>query len=154
MMGSGDDITISSGGILNVIGANDYSTSVQQDASADINISSGGKIKIGDGSSSTGNGYEAFATSTTNVWNDGAIYEYDINRAFVAPGLTYFPNADETTIPIFRVSAVSGTPGSGSSSDFHLNGILELNTDLIFKELETNIFERRNKGNYTVNTDR
>ncbi len=88
--GVGDDITLANGGILEVISADDYSISVQQDASADINISTGGKIKIGDGSSSTGDGYEAFATSTTNVWNDGAIYEYDINRAFVSAGIDLF----------------------------------------------------------------
>ncbi|MGN6603270.1 MAG: hypothetical protein ACTHK8_12520 [Ginsengibacter sp.] len=148
--GPADDITISDGGILQIISGDDYSTSVQQDASADINIASGGKIKIGDGTSSTGDGYEAFATSTTNVWNDGAIYEYDIDKAFAAPGLTYFPNADGNTIPIFRVSAVSGTPGSGSSSDFHLNGILELNTDLTFSGTGDKYLRDGVKGNYKL----
>ena len=61
--GAGDDITIPPDGILQVTSTADYATSVQQAATANINIASGGKIKIGNGSSSTGNGYEAFATS-------------------------------------------------------------------------------------------
>ncbi|MGN6800736.1 MAG: hypothetical protein ACTHJN_02455 [Ginsengibacter sp.] len=148
--GTGDDITIEDGGILEVISADNYSTSVQQNASGAIDISTGGKIKIGDGTSSTGDGYESFATSNTNVWNDGAIYEYDIDRAFAAPGLTYFPNADENTLPVFRVSAVDGTPGSGSSSDFHLNGILELNTDLTFSGTGDKYLRDGVKGNYKL----
>ncbi|HEU5052820.1 MAG TPA: T9SS type A sorting domain-containing protein, partial [Hanamia sp.] len=151
--GNGDDVTIESGGVLEVISENDYSIAVQQAPTANINIASGGKIKIGDGTASTGDGYEAFATSTTNVWNDGAIYEYDLDKAFAAPGLTYFPYADGNTIPIFRISAVSGTPGSGSSSDFHVNGILELNTDLNFKGTGDKYLRDGIRGDYSISQE-
>jgi len=130
--GAGDDITIPSNGILKITSTTDYSTCVQQSSNADINIASGGKITIGDGTSSTGNGYEAFATSTTNVWNDGAIFEYNIDKPFQAPGLVYFPNAISSVIPIFRVIKVSGTPGIGSTKNLYVNGILEVNTNLTF----------------------
>ncbi len=89
--GAGDDITISSNGILKVTSTSDYATSVQQAATAKINIAPGGKITIGNGSSSTGNGYEAFATSATNVWNDGAIFEYNNNGIFQIAGINLFP---------------------------------------------------------------
>ncbi len=148
--GTGDDIAILSGGILKVTSTSDYTTSVQQSAGANINIASGGKITIGDGSSSTGNGYEAFATSTINVWNDGSIYEYNVDRAFEAPGLTYFPNASATAVPVFRVTTVSGTPGSGSSSDFHVNGLLEVNTDFTFSGTGDKYLRDGIKGNSTL----
>lgn len=126
--GIGDDLSISPNGMLRITSANNYANSVMQ-SGAVINIQTGGKITIGDGSSSIGSGYENFATSVTNIWNDGAIYEYNSNTAFAANGLTYFPNAG-SNIPIFRVSKVSGTTGGGSPT--LINGILEVNSSFTF----------------------
>ncbi|HSN08014.1 MAG TPA: hypothetical protein VLS85_03195, partial [Hanamia sp.] len=148
--GAGDDIIIPSNGVLRITSTSDYATSVQQVANANINIVSGGKITIGNGSSSTGNGYESFATSTTNVWNDGSVFEYNNNKPFEAPGLVYFPNVSSTVIPIFRVNTVSGTPGVGSTKNFYVNGILEVNTDLTFSGTGDKYFRNGIRGTATL----
>ena len=148
--GVGDDITISSNGILKVINASDYVTSVQQAATAKINVATGGKITIGNGSSSTGNGYEGFATSTVNVWNDGAIFEYNNNGIFQIAGLTYFPNASPAITPVFKIIKVNGTAAAGTGKDFYLNGLLQFSTDVTFSGAGRKTFRNGIKGTATI----
>ncbi len=100
--GAGDDITIPANGILQVTSSDDYSNSVIQSANANINIATNGKIEIGDGSSSTGDGYEAFATSANNIWNDGAVFEYNNNGVFQIAGSNLFSKFIKSEIPIFQ----------------------------------------------------
>jgi hypothetical protein len=148
--GNGDDILIPANGVLQITNSNDYATSVIQADGATIDISTNGKIEIGDGSSSTGNGYESFATSTKNVWNDGAVFEYNCDKTFAAPGLIYFPNVAKNVIPVFRVSTVSGTPGSGSTKDFYVYGILEVNCDFTFAGTGDKYFRNGIRGAATL----
>jgi hypothetical protein len=148
--GDGDDISVAENGVLQITSEDDYATSVIQTDGADINISANGKIEIGDGSSSTGNGYENFATSESNMWNDGAVFEYNCDKTFAAPGLIYFPNVAENVIPVFRVSTVSGTPGLGSGSDFRVNGILEVNCDFTFSGSGDKYFRDGIRGNHML----
>jgi len=145
--GSGDDLSISPNGTLRIASANNYASSVMQSTGAIINIQTGGKITIGDGASSIGSGYENFATSTINIWNDGAIYEYNNNTAFAANGLTYFPNAG-SNIPIFRVSKISGTAGGGSP--LLINGILEVNSSFTFAGSSSKTFRNGIRGTATL----
>ncbi len=145
--GAGDDLFISPNGVLRIINANNYATSVMQSPGAVINIHTGGKITIGDGLSSIGSGYESLATSVMNVWNDGAIYEYNSNAAFEASGLTYFPNAG-SDIPIFRVTKVNGMPGG--SSPIIINGILEVSSSFAFTGGSSKIFRNGIRGNATL----
>ncbi len=128
--GVGDDLSISSNGILKILTTANYATSVNQIANASINIAKNGKIIIGDGISSMGKGYEVFATSLVNKWNDGAVFEFNDLNVFAIAGLTYFPNADVDEIPIFRVLKVNA--GIAAANDFLLKGLLELNTDITF----------------------
>ena len=148
--GQGDDIIISPGGVLKITSSQDYSATIKQSGNASINISANGKIQIGDGSAFTGNGYENFATSLSNIWNNGAVYEFNCSKKFEAPGLTYFPNAPSNVIPVFRVSTVSGTPGSGSSSPLYVNGILEVNCDFTFSGTGDKYLRNGIRGNYTL----
>ena len=142
--GAGDDIIISENGILRIVSTGNYATVLQQSVGANINITSGGKIIIGNGIASTGNGYEGFATSIVNTWNDGAVYEWNSNSTFAIADLTYFPNAG-TSIPKFRVTKVGGT--INSSKDFFLNGILEVNTDMAFSGGGKKYFRNGIRGN-------
>ncbi len=145
--GAGDDLFISPNGVLIITCANNYASSVSQLSGAIINIQTGGKITIGDGASSLGSGYENFATSSINIWNDGAIYEYNSNTAFAANGLTYFPNAGYD-VPIFRVTKVNGTPGG--SSPTLINGILEVNTSFAFTGGSSKTFRNGIRGSATL----
>ncbi len=148
--GEGDDIIISPGGILKVTSSQDYSTTINQSGAASINISPNGKIQIGDGSAFTGNGYENFATSLSNVWNHGAVFEYNNNGTFQIAGLTYFPNAAESDIPIFRVTKINGNIAAGSGKDFHLNGLFEFSTDVNFSGAGKKIFRNGIRGTATI----
>ena len=135
---------------MKVTSAQDYLSSVQQADGASINISSGGKITIGDGSSSTGNSYEAFATSTVNVWNDRAIFEYNNNAVFQIAGLTYFPNASSTITPVFNVIKINGTAAAGTGKDFYLNGLLKIAVDVTFSGAGKKYFRNGIKGTATI----
>ncbi|MEO8821495.1 MAG: hypothetical protein ABI374_11675, partial [Ginsengibacter sp.] len=148
--GVGDDIFIKENGVLKITSSENYSASVNQSANVNINISTDGKITIGDGSSFTGDGYEGFATSAKNIWNDGSVYEYNRNKPFDAPGLIYFPNVASNVIPVFRVITVNGTPGVGSSKDFRVNGILEVNTNLTFSGTGDKYFRNGIRGTATI----
>lgn len=148
--GEGDDINILPNGILKITSSSDYATSVIPSSNASINIASNGKIALGDGVTLIGKGYESFATSTLNKWNDGAVFEYNNNAAFSAPGLTYFPNATSTEIPVFSVLKTAGTPGSGSSSVFTVNGLLEVNTTLNLAGTGQKFFRNGIRGNGTI----
>ena len=144
--GVGDDLSILPNGVLRVTSTNNYASSVKPASGAIINIQTGGKITIGDGSS-VGSGYENFATSVTNIWNDAAIYEYNCNTAFAASGVTYFPNAG-LNVPIFRVSKVSGTPGG--SSPILINGMLEVNSSFTFSGGSSKTFRNGIIGTATL----
>jgi hypothetical protein len=142
--GADDDLTISSNGVLRITSADTYINSVFQSTGAVVNINTGGKITVGDGSASVGSGYENFATSITNVWNNGAIYEYNSNTTFASSGLTYFPNAG-SNVPLFRVTKVNGTPGG--SSPIIINGILEVNSSFAFTGSSPKTFRNGIRGN-------
>lgn len=148
--GNGDDLLIKENGVLKIVSSDNYTSSILQSTDANINISTNGKIEIGDGSLFTGDGYEGFATSAKNVWNDGAVFEYNNNKPFQAPGLIYFPTVASSIIPVFRIVTVNGTPGVGSSSDFRVNGILEVNTNLTFSGTGDKYFRNGIKGIATL----
>ena len=148
--GEGDDIIIQETGILKIISSDNYSTSVQQSPDATINISTDAKIEIGDGSSFTGNGYESFATSAKNIWNDGAVFEYNNNDIFQIADSTYFPNSSISDIPIFRITKVNGNAAVGYPKQFHLNGLLEVYTDITFSGSGKKIFRDGIRGSATI----
>lgn len=144
--GAGDDLVILSGGILKILTTANYSTSINQIANSNINITKGGMITIGNGISSMGKGYEAFATSLVNKWNDGAIFQFDDNNVFAIAKLIYFPNAAEDEVPVFRVSKVNGTIAAGTGNDFYLNGIIEVLSDVTFSGVGKKYFRNGIRG--------
>ncbi|MFY7964160.1 MAG: beta strand repeat-containing protein, partial [Chitinophagaceae bacterium] len=128
--GTGNDVDIQSGGILQVTGTASYASTIIYSGSASINVA--GKITIGDGTAaSTGSGYGAFgfATATQVIWNNGAILEWNTSGATPGTsGQTYFPNVATTTIPIFRFAVTPSNPGGGSATV--INGQLQLAANL------------------------
>jgi len=144
--GVGDDLSILSNGILKILTTANYSTSINQIANANINIATGGIITIGNGISPMGKGYEVFATSLVNKWNDGAVFEFNDVNAFPIAGLTYFPNTSEDEVSIFRVSKVNGTIAAGTGNDFYLNGIIEVLSDVTFSGVGKKYFRNGIRG--------
>ncbi|HEV2831296.1 MAG TPA: hypothetical protein VGW31_04885, partial [Hanamia sp.] len=77
--GSGNDIDILLGGWFRILTNSSYATSFVSNGNASIAVETGGKITLGDGTTSTfpGNGFENLATSINNIWKDGSVYEYN-----------------------------------------------------------------------------
>ncbi|HXR84229.1 MAG TPA: hypothetical protein VN722_07970 [Hanamia sp.] len=148
--GEGDDINIVENGVLKITSSADYSTSVFQAANASINISKNGKITVGNGVTLAGKGYETFATSLMNKWNDASVFEYNNNAAFQIANLIYFPNATSAEIPIFRVSKMIGAAAAGTGNDFYLNGLLEVNSNISFSGVGKKYFRNGIRGNETL----
>lgn len=128
--GAGLDINISGTGIINIknSNANSYASIIgTTPATASINIATNGKITIlGDGASVAGD-MHLFASNTLTVWNDGSIFEWNCSVGTpTITGVTYFPNANATTVPIFRITSVSGIVTGTGATPFVLNGMLDL----------------------------
>jgi hypothetical protein len=143
--GTGDDITVASGGIINVTGNVQYTTAVLPASGAVVHVNNGGLIKI---SISGGSGYHNFASSSDNLWDDGAIFEWANTLAFTASNTTFFPNSS-ATIPIFKVSGNMGTPVGGSSTTT-INGRLDVTGAVTWNGTGAKVFRDGITGSGTV----
>jgi autotransporter-associated beta strand protein len=115
--GTGDDISIESGGRVN------YTVSTfSYNASSNIRIKTGGILSL---QSSGITGSSAAVHSTSHVYEDASILEWNLGSATPsASGVTYFPNVT-TEIPIFRF-AVAPNGSIGGASSTTINGRVEL----------------------------
>ncbi|MBS1655494.1 MAG: T9SS type A sorting domain-containing protein, partial [Bacteroidetes bacterium] len=123
--GSGDDITIQSGGILSLASS---SNPPQFGAgNPTINVLTGGVVKIsaaGLTSAAPLNGVNV----SNYVYQHQSVLEYTLSGGFATSGVTFFPNVNATTIPVFRITNTSASNilvGAGSNTTF--NGIFENN---------------------------
>ncbi len=118
--GAGDDIVVENGGVF-VLSVS--STVPTFNAGATVNINGGGTLRV----SATGMTGNAAGVNLANfVYGDASILDYTVTSSFSASGVTFFPNANASTIPIFRVSGALGvnTPGGGSATV--INGVFEV----------------------------
>jgi hypothetical protein len=64
--------------------------------------------------------------SSTMIWENNAVFIWNSTSSLSSSGLTYFPNADASTIPIFRLANNISLPiGANSATTF--NGLFEAN---------------------------
>ncbi len=139
--GSGDDIVIQNGGILK------YSTSSSYAAfgsgSPTISNETGGVILVTAGSIIQN------LQNSNYVYKNASTLEWNSVNAFSFTGVTYFPNADASTIPILRISnTIGGTVGGGTSGI--VNGVLEVNGSVTFGGNSTKTFRNGIRGSGTV----
>lgn len=133
--GPGPDISVLGSGVINVKNPNSetYTGVFLQTSPASINIASGGKIAIlGNGVSVIVNAH-FFATNPDNVWNNGAVFEW--NCSVGTPGVggvTYFPNVNASTIPIFRIIVQNNVNPLGGGAATVINGLLDVQTNITF----------------------
>ena len=129
--GTGNDIVINNGGILQVVSNNTYATAIFPAASSSINVATGGKIQVGNGIIAVGAGYEAFGTGSLVIWNDKSIFEWDtpVNLPFGNSMATsvFFPGATPTIIPRLKINTVASPVGG--SIDVTVNGLLQVGTN-------------------------
>jgi hypothetical protein len=160
--GATDQLTIQSGGTLQVVVSNssatyNYAALINYQTSGNINVNSGGKISIGDGTAlHIGSGYSEFGygASTKVTWNDGAIFDINSTGDFIlsTSNRTFFPSVSSGISPIFRISAISGNPGG--SSPTIINGIFEPNVNITWTGTGVKTFRNgiSGSGNLTQGT--
>ena len=115
--GTGDDIIINNGGVFNLA-----ATTLTFSTSATCLINTNGILRVST-SGMTGNG--SGVNVANFIYGNGSILEYTLTSAFSSSGVTYFPNVDQNTIPIFRITSITATPGG--TNPLVVNGKTEAN---------------------------
>lgn len=139
--GTGDDVNIQSGGIFTIASAG----GPVLNASATVNVGTNGIVRVSrTGYTNNGTGINA----TGFVYQHSSILEYTLTSAFSASGVTFFPNVNATTIPIFRTTAVITSVGGGSATV--INGIFEANGNITFTGAGTKTFRNGITGSGNV----
>ncbi|MDA0194525.1 MAG: T9SS type A sorting domain-containing protein [Bacteroidetes bacterium] len=103
-------------------------------AGATIEVNSGGIIEVSANSGTTDNVLAGSTSSGDVIWNDGAIFNWNVTTDFAED--TYFPDAAAGVIPIFRISGAIG----GTNNSMILNGLLEANTAVTWGQNEDRTF--------------
>lgn len=149
--GTGSDLDIQTGGTYYILSTQGYVNYQAIDPGAVVNIRTGGKILVGDGSLFGGSGNHLFAaTSGSYIWENNSAFEWNSTGSFASTGVIYFPDVDAITIPVFRTLVNIGNVGGGS--DTRINGIFEANGDITFTAAGQKIFRNgiRGTGNITA----
>ncbi|MCW5913589.1 MAG: hypothetical protein KIT66_03190 [Chitinophagaceae bacterium] len=154
--GSGNDLVIQSGGTLLVTNTANYGMRVTyENINTSVSVATDGKIIIGNGPSTTGTGYEGFATYGKNTWANGSKFIWDNGLAFGTSDVTFFPNNGDDDIPVFIIgpTAISGDMTNGASSPFNVKGLTVINANTTFKGGGNKIFRNGITGNATLTQD-
>lgn len=143
--GTGDDITVQGGGVF-TLDVDD--TPPVFSATATANILTGGILRV----SATGITFAGMGVHVSNfIYQHASILEYTPNLAFATSGVTYFPNVNVTTIPIFRITGFPGTVGAGTNTV--INGVFEANGNVTFNNTGTKTFRNGITGTGNVTGD-
>jgi hypothetical protein len=135
--GTGEDIIVEDGGLFILA----FATSVPTFAAgATITIRTNGILRVdsngsGDADAIANNENAAYTGKTT--FEHGAIFEWNTTGLFNSANIIYFPNANASTIPIFRITANVGGIGGGGTNITTVNGILEVNGAITLQNAAT-----------------
>ena len=140
---SGDDIMVQGGGVFSLASA--ANAPQFSAATATVNINTGGILRV----SATGlTGAGAGVNASNYMYQHASILEYTPSLAFSTSGVTYFPNVDAVTIPVFRITHNMGLVGANSFTSF--NGIFEANGNITFANEGVKTFRNGIIGNGKV----
>ena len=111
-----------------------------------------GRIRVdnnGGGQSDYYANNELIAFAARMIWESGAIFEWNIGLGFQTAGITYFPNVDANTVPVFRVSRNTSV---GAGSNVTINGVFEAsdNVAVIWQNAGRKVFRNGIRGGGTV----
>jgi len=130
--GAGYSLDIASGAKLQVVSTEaTYTFGVLYNSSGNINVQTGGMISIGDGINTHAvGGYSNIGSEVTSKvnWNHGAILDWNSTgvNGLTTNGITYFPDANASTIPLLRISQTQGGTW-GSAGTTIINGLTAIN---------------------------
>jgi autotransporter-associated beta strand protein len=114
--GTGDDVTVESGGTIIYLGLPTYT------ASSTIRINAGGVLSLRGNFAGNGTGVNA----STHIYDHSSILEWNNATGTLNTGVTYFPNVAPDTIPIFRFSTSTGSGSFGTSFTELFLGVLDV----------------------------
>lgn len=141
--GPGDDIIIQFASIFHI---NVNPGPVFSPATATININANAMLRLSvTGLTGAGTGVNA----SNYIYGHSTILEYTPSTFFSTSGVTYFPNVNAATIPIFRITNNIGPVGAIDNTVF--NGIFEAFGNIAFQNSGTKTF--RNGITGTGNID-
>src|SRR5258706_3916532 len=144
--GTGDDIDIQNGGVFVLSLASTPPNFVS--AGATCNVATGGTLRVS-AAGLTAAAPSAGVNTSNFVYNHQSILEYTLAAAFSTDNVTYFPNVNATTIPIFRTTAGVGAVGATNNTGF--NGIFEANGAITFLNTGTKTFRNGIRGTGNIN---
>lgn len=139
--GSGYDILIEDGGILEL-----SKSTLSFSTGAQALVEGGGIVRVTVGGLTANN---SGVNASSFVYEHNSVLEYTSTSSFSASGVTFFPNVNTSTIPVFRVTNITGnTPGGGSP--LVVNGILEVNSSFTWDGAGTKTFRNGIRGTGTM----
>ena len=142
----GDDVIVESGGTFTLASASN--PPLFNVPTATVNINTGGILRV----SATSLTSAIVGLNANNyIYQHASVLEYTPGLAFSSDGVTYFPNVNAATIPIFRTTNNLGLIGGSGSTIF--NGVFEANGTITFQNNGTKIFRNgiTGTGNITSN---
>lgn len=145
---SGDDVIIKSGGVFTL--AFTSNPPLFSPASATVNINTEGVLRV----SATGLTFASPnpGVNTPNyIYQHAAVLEYTPNLAFASAGVTFFPNVNAATIPVFRTTGNLGLIGGNTATTF--NGLFEANGNITFSSSGSKTFRNGIVGTGNIGSD-
>ena len=144
--GTGDDVIVLAGGIFTL--ASNSNGPVFSPAAATVNIITDGMLRLSaSGLTGAGTGVNA----NNYIYQNASVLEYTLNLAFSSAGVTYFPNANVFTMPIFRTTGNLGLIGAATPTV--INGIFEANGTITFQNAGTKTFRDGITGTGNITSD-
>jgi hypothetical protein len=144
--GVGTDVDIQTGGVFVLSSANN--PPAFGSGSPTVNVGSGGILRVSASGLTTTAGAGVHAANY--VYMHQSVLEHTLTSAFGTVGVTYFPNANPTTIPVFRITQNIGLP-VGSTSNTVINGVFEANGNVTFDNSGTKTFRNGIIGSGNIN---
>jgi Secretion system C-terminal sorting domain len=143
---SGDDVIVESGGVFTLASASNPPLFNVPTATANINT--GGILRV----STTGLTFAGVGVNANNfIYQNASVLEYTPSLAFASSGVTYFPNVNAATIPIFRTTNNLGLIGGASPTIF--NGLFEAGGTITFQNAGTKTFRNGISGTGNITSD-
>ncbi len=141
--GTGDDIIVQAGGIFTLSSNGNGPVFL---GSATANINTGGILRLSaTGLTNAGTGVHA----SNYIYSNASVLEYSLIFAFSTSGVTYFPNANAATIPVFRIT--NNVAPVGANTFTVINGVFEANGNISFQNTGTKTFRNGITGTGNVN---
>lgn len=124
------ELAVNAGGELRTSGTNNYSAEIIYGSGSQLHVLNNGKVTVGNGGAVTGTGVNGYATNASNVWDNGAKFEWNSTTAMPLSGLTYFPGAATNVKPVLIVDQPSSLMGGANA--LLVNGILQVEQNIAF----------------------